>query len=81
MNDSIRCAFCGKALDLATIIRERHYSAAQIQAHGPYHCDRECDMARRKRDGFFKQMSVKGREARSKAVAKSNVVNPRRKAK
>jgi hypothetical protein len=81
----ITCAFCGAPLDETALKKKRHFTDAELEAlhagEKTVCCDRDHEVLRRSRDGFFKAMSVAGRDARSKAVTLSNQRHPRRKSK
>lgn len=44
-------------------------------------CSRECEVKRRQQNGWYKEWSLKGHDARVEAVTKSNHEHPRRRKK
>ncbi len=77
---SYACGYCGQPIPNPN--KARHYSLArleQLAGEGRLYCCREHTVLGMQQEGFYKVISVKGRPARSKAVAKSNQVHPRRK--
>ncbi len=69
------CAFCGAELP-PNIRQLRHRTQDDMR---PLCCNRKHEVARRARDGIYKDMSDAGRVARIAAVIVSNSERPRRK--
>ena len=77
---SYACGYCGEPIPNPR--QTRHCSLArleQLAGEGRLYCCREHTVLGMQQAGFYREISVKGRPARSKAVAKSNQTNPRRK--
>jgi len=75
MSADLFCDYCGRKIP--------RWASAYTNArrHKFHHCNRAHDVARRKRAGFYKKISLDGRDARVQAVTRSNSENPRRKKK
>ena len=67
---TVFCDNCHKEIHRAIDTRNKHH-----------YCDTECDTAWRKRSGFYKAISLMGKERRSEVVAVSNHLHPRRQRK
>jgi len=67
---------CGKEIS-QSVLEKRHYSPATMPPR--LYCSKEHMARHRQQTGEFKQMSVKGKQERSQAVAESNHLAPRRK--
>ena len=70
------CAYCDAPIPDEDIAR-RHYS--QARRSKPLYCNREHAVLGMQQRGHYKRMSLAGKPARSKAVAESNRLHPRRK--
>ncbi len=73
MPKDLYCDWCGKKIPRTAS------SIKNARRHRFHHCNRACDVARRKQINFYKRISVTGHDARVVAVTKSNHDNPRRK--
>jgi len=77
---SYTCGYCGEPI--LNPRQTRHCSLTkleQLAGEGRLFCCREHAVYGMQQVGFYKEISVKGRPVRSKAVAKSNQAHPRRK--